>query len=122
MWRSAARTDVVVFSSYWEGLPVALIEALSAAKRIIASNAGGNPELVRHGEKGLIVPVGDLRALARALILVAADPAERRRMGAAGAERYRRGDFDPAVIAQQHIDVYRFARGVSKERAVRLAA
>ena len=117
-----AQTDVVVLASYWEGLPVALIEALSAGKPIIASNAGGNPELVRHGENGLIVPIGDPEAIASALILLAADPTERQRMGAASAQRYRRGEFDPAGIAQRHIEVYRFARGVSKERAVQLAA
>jgi glycosyltransferase involved in cell wall biosynthesis len=117
-----ARTDVVVLPSYWEGLPVALVEALSAGKPIIASNAGGNPELVRNGENGLIVPIGDPDALAGALLLLAADPSERQRMGAAAAERYRRGDFDPASIAQQHIEVYRFARGVSKARAIDLAA
>src|SRR5260221_8888822 len=51
-----ARTDVVVLPSYWEGLPVSLIEALSAGKAIVASRVGGNSELVTDGLNGLLVP------------------------------------------------------------------
>jgi glycosyltransferase involved in cell wall biosynthesis len=119
-----AGTDVVVLPSYWEGLPVALIEALSAGKPIVATDVGGNPELVLDGENGLIVPSGDPAALAQALIRLAADPAARCRMGAASAERFRRGEFDPAAVAQQHLAAYRLAAGVREERRVerRMAA
>jgi hypothetical protein len=61
----------------------------------------------------MLAPLGGIEA---ALATLA------QRMGAAAAERYRCGDFDPASIARQHIEVYRFARGVSKARAIDLAA
>jgi glycosyltransferase involved in cell wall biosynthesis len=118
-----AETDVVALPSYWEGLPIALIEALSAGKPIVASDAGGNPELVLEGENGLIVPIGDPAALAEALLRLAGDPDERRRMGAAARTRYERGEFDPAAVARRHLEVYRVAVGLSRERAAaRLAA
>ncbi len=118
-----ARTDVVALASEWEGLPVALIEALSAGKPIVASDAGGNPELVHDGVNGLVVPVGDREALARALVRLASDPAERMRMAAASAERYRLGGFDPPTVAEQHLAAYRLAielRG--QDASARLAA
>ena len=104
-----ARTDVVALASLWEGLPVALIEALSAGLPIVASDAGGNPELVHHGENGLIVPAGDVEALAGALLQLADDPARRQRMGAASADRFRRGEFERASVVEQHLEVYRLA-------------
>jgi glycosyltransferase involved in cell wall biosynthesis len=104
-----ASTDVVVLASAWEGLPVALIEALAAGKPIVASDAGGNRELVRHGENGLVVPVGDVDALAHALLELGLDPAARQRMGAASLARFAQGTFSRTAVADRHLEAYRLA-------------
>ena len=104
-----ARTDVVVLPSYWEGLPVSLIESLSAGKAIVASHVGGNPELVSDGVNGLLVPPGDAPALAQALLSLSGDPERVRRMGAASRERFAAGGFAPAAVARQHLAAYRSA-------------
>lgn len=104
-----ASTDVVALASAWEGLPVALIEALAAGKPIVASDAGGNRELVHHGENGLVVPVGDVDALAQALLELGLDPAARQRMGAASLARFARGTFSRTAVADGHVEAYRLA-------------
>jgi glycosyltransferase involved in cell wall biosynthesis len=104
-----ARTDVVVLPSYWEGLPVSLIEALSAGKAIVASRVGGNPELVADGVNGLLVPPGDAPALAQALLSLFSDPERVRRMGQASRERFAAGEFAPAAVAAQHLAAYQRA-------------
>ena len=104
-----ARSDVVALPSYWEGLPVALIEAMSAGKPIVASRVGGNPELVLAGETGLLVPPGDVDALAGALLHLANHPVERAAMGRAARQRFAQGGFSPTAVAAQHLGAYQLA-------------
>jgi glycosyltransferase involved in cell wall biosynthesis len=104
-----ARTDVVVLPSYWEGLPVSLIEAISAGKAIVASRVGGNPELVSDGVNGLLVPAGDAAALAQALLSLAGDPQRVQHMGEAALAVFAGGGFDPFSVAQQHLAAYQRA-------------
>lgn len=72
-----------------EGLGVVLLEAMSFAKPVIASMAGGITDIVRHGENGLLVPAGDVAALASALQAFAGDPAMVRRLGEAALHDVR---------------------------------
>jgi glycosyltransferase involved in cell wall biosynthesis len=111
-----AETDVVALPSLWEGLPVALIEAMSAGKPIVASDVGGNPELVAHGVNGLIVPVGDSAALAEALLRLARDPDLRQRMGRASRQRFESGGFSPGAVADQTLRAYQLARELAWQR------
>jgi glycosyltransferase involved in cell wall biosynthesis len=67
-----------------EGLGVVLIEALAYGKPVVASDIGGIPDVVRHGETGLLVPPGDGDALAAALRSLADYPARARAFGEAG--------------------------------------
>jgi L-malate glycosyltransferase len=53
---------------------------------VVATDLEGNPELVRHGDTGLLVPPRDVRALADAIVALADDPARARAMGRAGRE------------------------------------
>lgn len=65
--------DVFVLNSSYEGLSHVLIEALMLGKAVIATNAGGNPELIQDGVNGLLVPVGDTSALSEAIKRVCED-------------------------------------------------
>jgi glycosyltransferase involved in cell wall biosynthesis len=84
-WYSAF--DAFVLPSANEGTPVTAIEALAAGRPVVATRVGGVPDVVRDGEDGFLVEVGDARGLAERLAQLAADPNLRGRMGAAGRER-----------------------------------
>jgi len=76
-----AAMDVVVHASITpEPFGMVVPEAMAAGRAVIAADAGGPREVVTHGHDGLLVPPGDVDALAAALLRLAADPAERRRL------------------------------------------
>jgi glycosyltransferase involved in cell wall biosynthesis len=79
--------DVFVLPSANEGTPVTAIEALASGCPVVATRVGGVPDVVRDGEDGFLVEPGDVAALAERLVRLAADPALRARMGAAGRDR-----------------------------------
>lgn len=80
--------DVYVMSSSWEGLPLVLLEASASGLPIIATDVGGNAEIVTHEVSGLIVPPANAPALAQAVETVLRQtPAERSAMGRAGRAR-----------------------------------
>jgi glycosyltransferase involved in cell wall biosynthesis len=91
-----------------EGLSQALLEAMALGVPVIASEAGGNPDLVTSGETGLLVPPLDPLAWARALDRVLGDGAFRARLGRAGRELVRR-DFTLERTAERTEAVYREA-------------
>ena len=82
--------DIVALSSEREGLPNTLLEAGAAGVALVSTAAGGAGEIVIDGETGLLVPVGDVAALASALARVAGDPELRGRLGAAAREHVER--------------------------------
>ena len=82
-----AAMDVVVLASWSEGLPIALIEAMAMAKPVVATCVGGIPEVVEDGKTGVLVPPGDVNALAEALQTLLSDPVSRQQMGQAGRQR-----------------------------------
>ena len=65
--------DTFVLNSTYEGLSHVLIEALLLGRPVVATSAGGNPELITNEENGLLVPVGDTSALAQAIVRVLTD-------------------------------------------------
>jgi glycosyltransferase involved in cell wall biosynthesis len=109
-----AQTDVVVLASFWEGLPVALIEAMRAGKPIVATHVGGNPELVTHGVNGLIVPPGNSDALAEALRQLQF-PQLRQLMGEASRRHFAEGRFSPMHVSNRHLAAYRLAMQIRNE-------
>lgn len=95
--------DVFVLSSTTEGISLTLVEAASAGLPIVATRVGGNPEIVRDGETGLLVPPGDPAALAAGLELLASDP-DRAEMGRRGRARMvERFSVDRMVQAYEHL-------------------
>ena len=83
-------SDVFVLNSESEGMSNALLEALAAGLPCVATAVGGNPELVRNGENGFLVPAREPAGLARALATLVRDPRLRRGMGARSRERAAR--------------------------------
>ena len=77
--------DAAVLPSRWENFPHLVVEALAVGTPVIASAVGGVPELVRDGENGLLVPAGDVEALASAIRRLLEDEALRARLAAAAA-------------------------------------
>jgi len=88
-WREDMREvyadlDVVTLCSNNEGSPVALIEALAAARPVVSTRVGGVPNVVHDGESGLLVPPRDPAAFADAVLTLLRDPATAARYGEAG--------------------------------------
>lgn len=100
-----ALADIFVMPSLWEGLPMAVLEAMVARKAIIASAIAGIPEAIVDGSEGLLVTAGEPAPLAEALRLLLADPARRVALGAAAAARADR-DFTVEVMADRYEALY----------------
>lgn len=64
--------DVIMCPSVWDGLPNAVLEAMACGKVVIASDAGGIPEIIDHGKDGFLVPKSQLHRLGEAVLEVAA--------------------------------------------------
>lgn len=86
-----AEFDIFCHPSRYEGLGLALLEAMRAGLPCVASAVGGVPELLDHGRCGVLVPPEDPRALAEALAALAADPARRARLAARARDRMLSG-------------------------------
>ena len=97
--------DIVVLPSYREGLPKSLIEAAACARPLITTDVPGCREVVTHGVDGLLVPVRDGEALARAIAKLQDAPALARRLGEAAREKAL-AEFDERVVIEQTIAVY----------------
>lgn len=82
-----AACDVVVLSSWSEGTPVAVIEAMAAGRPVVATRVGGVPDLVIDGETGILVAPGDAGGLAEGIVRLLDDASTAARLGAAGRRR-----------------------------------
>jgi glycosyltransferase involved in cell wall biosynthesis len=102
------RASVVVHPARWEGFGLAMLEGMLAGKAVVAADAGSAPELVDDGRTGLVVPVDDHAALARAVDGLLADPDRAEAMGRAGRERAQ-AEFGVARMAAQTLVSYRRA-------------
>lgn len=99
-------SDLFVLPSRREGLPVALLEAMSCGLPCIASRLPGSTEaIIEHGVNGLLTPPGDVGELSRAVAQVLADPVLQRRLGAAAratiTDRYSSGK-----VADRWLEAY----------------
>ena len=103
-WLGAS--DLLVLPSRSEGLPLALIEALSLGVPVVASSVGGIPEIVTVGETGWLVPPEDAGALERALRAALSDPEGLESMGQAGRRLVAQGGFDGGRLRDDLIRLY----------------
>ena len=101
-----ARVRAACLCSSAEGLSNALMEAMAARLPIVATAVGGNPELVRPGENGLLVPYGDPQSLAEKLFELLTDEARADEMGRQGRARVE-AELTLSRMAEGHAAVYR---------------
>ncbi len=95
-----AGLDVAVNPSLEESACYTMVEALLMERGVVASNVGGLPDTVQHGETGLLVPPGDPAVLAAAVTELLADPRRRREMGRRGRDHCLH-QFDIRVTVAQ---------------------
>jgi glycosyltransferase involved in cell wall biosynthesis len=98
--------DIFVLPSYREGFPRAAMEAAASGVPVIATDVRGCRQVVDDGDTGLLVPVRDVAALARAVEELAGDAGRRRAMGEA-ARRKAQSAFDDRLVVETTLAVYR---------------
>jgi glycosyltransferase involved in cell wall biosynthesis len=82
--------DLFALTSVSEAASLTVLEAMASRLPVVVTAVGGNPEMVRHGVEGLLVPRGDVAGVASALLRLLDDPPAAEAMGAAGRERVER--------------------------------
>jgi glycosyltransferase involved in cell wall biosynthesis len=97
IWPRLAGSHAFALPSDYEGLPLAVLEAMAAGLPVVASSVEGNVEAVRDGVTGFLIPPGDVGALADRLIRLLSDDRLRDRMGRAGREAAKEATMDRCV-------------------------
>lgn len=101
------QASIVALPSYYrEGVPRILIEAAASGRPMVASDAPGCREIVRHGENGLLVPVRDAKSIAEALALLIKNPDQRVCMGRRGRD-IAAAEFSEEKVIGQTLALYR---------------
>jgi glycosyltransferase involved in cell wall biosynthesis len=100
--------DLAVVPSHYDNSPYTCIEPMACGLAVVGTAAGGMPDYLEHGVSGRIVPSRDPAALASAILGLANDPEERRRLGAAARRRTVR-DYDYRAVAETTVEHYREA-------------
>lgn len=98
-------SDSFALSSHWEGHPLALLEALAAGLPVVSTAVGGVPEIVSHGETGLLVEAGNQEAFVDALTTMYSKP-ETRKAFSLSASRNASAEFDVGVMASRYQNLY----------------
>lgn len=100
------RASMLVLQSRQETAPVIISEAMAAGKPVVATCAGGVPEMVENGVTGFVTPINDAPALASALGKLMKDDGLRRKMGAAGRQSAQ-NRFRRSVVVDKTVAMYR---------------
>lgn len=103
--RLLAAADLLVLPSRYEGMPNVVLEAMTACKPVVATAAPGTTEVVLDGATGLLVPLDDANALARAIRTLADDPELRRRLGEGGRARVE-AEFGVGAMVERFAGLY----------------
>jgi glycosyltransferase involved in cell wall biosynthesis len=110
-----AMAHVFAMPSLWEGLPMALLEAMLAGKAIVASRTAGIPEAITDGDEGILVAPGDAAALGSALDRIIANGSLREALAARALSRAER-DFTVRVMADRYEQLYESHRRPASRR------
>lgn len=107
VWKLIREARVIVLPSRGEALPMILTEAMAAGRPFVSTPTGGIASLA---DGGIIVPVGDHRALAEALIALLADPERAQALGSAGRELCRK-KMSPEAVGARLRQLYNLSTG-----------
>jgi len=107
--------DVFAMSSRMEGLGTIVLDAGQAGVPVVATAGGGLPEAVINQQTGLVVPIGDARVLADAIVRMLCDPALAERLACAAQARVQ-AEFLPPLMAQKYVRVYQEGFASNRER------
>jgi glycosyltransferase involved in cell wall biosynthesis len=97
--------DILVHPALMEGMGISLLQASAAKVPIVASNVGGIPEAVRHGENGILVPPNDAMALRAAIRKLVQNPDLRKQLGETG-RRIVTEEFSIDTMVEGNLSVY----------------
>jgi glycosyltransferase involved in cell wall biosynthesis len=100
-----AASDYFVLPSLWEGLPMALIEAMASGIPVLATCVSGSQQVVASGETGVLVPPGDVEQLRQAMAEMIANPERAKQMGQAGSAHVE-ARFGAGKQADEHLALY----------------
>lgn len=98
--------DVFLLPSRMEGFPNAIMEAMAGGLPVVASNVGGMPDLVRHGEGGYLHEAQDAQGMAESVTALLANPEMRARFGASARQRVLR-EFSLQKLGNRTLQKYR---------------
>lgn len=98
-------TDVLVLTSLWEGLPVAVLEAMSCGLPVVATNTGGIQEVLIEGETGFLVPAEDMEQMSEKLCRLLKDSALRKTVGER-AKNFLEDNFTIENMVCHYADLY----------------
>ena len=98
-------SDIFAMSSRFEGMPIALLEAMAYGLPAVCTAVGGVPDVIRDGTDGYVIPPGDAKTLAKKLGLLCTDDRLRREFGSKAAARIR-SEFDIAEMVQRVEKIY----------------
>lgn len=103
--RLIASSTILVLPSYFEGMPMSVLEAMAAGTPVITTPVGGIPDVIEDGVDGYMVPAGDKVALGRVLARLLADPVLQKQIGTAARNKIRER-FSADVIVPQLEKLY----------------
>jgi L-malate glycosyltransferase len=103
--RLLAALDVMAMPSLWEGLPMALLEAMAMSRPVVATRVSGIPDVIQDEHNGLLIPAKEPATLAAALARLAKDPALRARLGANALATLRQR-FDVKTTMRKYEELY----------------
>lgn len=110
-----SRATLLALPSAQETTPMVVAQAMAAGKPVVATPVGGVPEMVRDGESGFLVPVGDAGALAEAILKILENPELRTRLGREG-RRLAEENYRADVVARRTYEVYRRMAGARESK------
>jgi glycosyltransferase involved in cell wall biosynthesis len=99
-------SDIFVLPSISEAFGMVIIEAMASGLPVIGSNAGGIPEIIKHGENGLLFKVGDYQSLAEKILILLNDEKMCKEMGKK-SRRIAVQNFSYERMANEYIKVYK---------------
>ncbi len=104
VWKWLSGADIFVLCSFFEGLPLSIIEAMAVGLPVVATEVGGVPDILENGVNGFLVPSGDAEGLSRAILKLIQDKGLRCQMAINNIEKARNFDIDH--VADQYMKLY----------------